>query len=153
MFETKTPKRRCTIRVTVGDILATNCDIIVNPTNSKLQHEGGLATTIAQAAGDEFLQECREFIQARKTLPVAGILSTTSGDLRPRVKAVINTDGPNTSDEPFYSSNLLAIRKLQETFLNVLKAPDELPGVISIAIPAISGGILAWTPGRLHTPR
>ena len=79
---------------------------------------------------------------------MAGILPTTSGDLRPTVKAIINTVGPNSFEEPFYSNNLLAIRKLQETLLNVLKAADELPGVISIAIPAISGGNLAWTPRR-----
>ena len=58
LFETKTAKRRCTICVSVGDILATHCDIIVNPANSKLKHEGGLAKTITEAAGDEFLQEC-----------------------------------------------------------------------------------------------
>ena len=90
-FETKTPRRRCTIPVPAGEILATNCDMIVNTANSKLRHEGGQVKTIAEAAGDEFLQECWEFlVKARKTLPVAGILST-SGDLRPAVKAIINT--------------------------------------------------------------
>ena len=140
LLETNLVNTNCKVRISVGDILKANCDILVNPANSKLCHEEGLAKQIAESAGDEYLQECRDFIKVHRTLPIAGILSTTGGNLRPTIKAIVNTVGPNLFEEPFYSNSVLASQKLEATYFNVLKAAHDLSGLLSIAIPAISGG-------------
>ena len=47
----------------IQDILATQVDVIVNPSDSELSHAEGLAGTILAAAGEELETQRRQLIQ------------------------------------------------------------------------------------------
>ena len=51
-----------------GDLTTQYTDAIVNPANSNLEHKGGAAKQIANAAGPEFEEECKAFLEEKQEL-------------------------------------------------------------------------------------
>lgn len=85
--------------VVCGDALTyDDCDILINPANSRLQHYGGVAKAIADSAGDEFVQMCDSIV------PVDGFedgtaVSTGAFGLKgvgknERIKYIVHAVGP-----------------------------------------------------------
>jgi len=76
-----------------GDITHQRTQAIVNAANSHLNHFGGVARAIADAAGNELINECEVYKQNTGMLPISSVMHTTAGKLRPRIKYVIHTVG------------------------------------------------------------
>jgi len=143
---TKSMSDRCTLitpggitlEVYQGDLVAETVDAIVNPANSYLRHGGGAARVIAEAAGSQLENECRDFIRQHKHLDVTRVMHTSAGKLRPNIKYVIHAVGPQAAKYP--NANVL-FEALRETFFNCLQHADHILHACSLSIPAISSGI------------
>ena len=90
-----TPLTSLVVDVSVGNLIAENTEVIVNPTKRYLRHEAGAAKVIASAAGPALIAECTEFIKAYKMLPIAHVTHTSAGNLPRPIKYVIHTVGPD----------------------------------------------------------
>lgn len=148
LLECTTNNRKLNVSIRVGDNIYSRCDIIVNPANSRLEHNGGAAKSIARAAGDSLNDECRTYINEHHELGIATPLLTSSGLLGPTVKYVLHIVGPNAHEEPFLSEPLLAQQLCHDAFLACLRCADMTSDVQSIALPALCTGLFGmdvWT--------
>jgi len=138
-----------TIRMQIGtgDIVQQHTPAIVNSTNSHLNHYGGVARVIADAAGNDLVNECEAYKQTHGLLPLSEVMHTTAGKLRPQMQHVIHTVGPRDDD---YTDKSALLTALTETFYNVIQYASEL------CKPAISSGIfqvpLACVIHAFHAP-
>jgi O-acetyl-ADP-ribose deacetylase (regulator of RNase III)/transposase InsO family protein len=126
-------------QVRVGDISQATTDVIVNPANASMRHDGGVAKCIARTAGDDLVIECRELVARNGPLSVSIPVITTSGKMTPRIQRVMHVVGPNAHEQPFIDQPLLADSKLEQCYYNCLQLADT-NGLTSIAFPAISAG-------------
>jgi O-acetyl-ADP-ribose deacetylase (regulator of RNase III) len=120
-----------------GDITKYKTDAIVNPANENLQHVGGLAKIIADAAGTEFIQSCKDFINNNGTLQVGKAMIVSSGDLK-NCSKIINTVGPHWSGGRSNEEQLLT-----SAVVNSLTEADK-NGLWGVSMPAISSGIFNY---------
>ena len=122
------------IQLIQGDITLANTDAIVNPANSQLKHEGGLAGLLAKKAGPTFQLESSAWIKENGPVKHESPAYTSAGELP--FQYIIHAVGPvwGSGDEN---------RKLKDAVQGSLKIADEL-GVQSIALPAISTGIFGF---------
>jgi O-acetyl-ADP-ribose deacetylase (regulator of RNase III) len=130
MFSAHTPHRNLEVKVMIADIVSIDADVIVNPTDGQLKHETGVSHAIITAAGDRTRTACAEYIRLHKQLPPAGPISTTAGNLEPRVKALLHVQSDNT----------LTCAKLTDTLNACLQHADNMRETSSIAFPAIGDG-------------
>ncbi|CAF3859058.1 unnamed protein product [Rotaria sp. Silwood1] len=122
-----------TILVKKGDITkAKDVDAIVNAANGPLNHSGGLAKIISDAAGPALDQECKQLIAKNGDVAISTgkAVKTTAGRLP--YKSVIHAIGPqyfggNQQERPLLFSSILSSLRLAEQ-----------EGYNSIALPAIS---------------
>jgi len=126
------------VDVSVGNLIAEDTEVIVNPANSYLRHEAGAAKVIATAAGPALTAECTEFIKAYEMLPVAHVTHTSARNLPRPIKYVIHTVGPNAKEIPDLRQ---CLELLKATFLNCLVYANDILRARSIAMPAISSGL------------
>lgn len=122
------------IKIYAGSITYLNVDCIVNAANDKLMHGGGVALAISDAAGYQFDQESRDYVQKYGPIPVGNCCVTSAGKLS--YKWVIHTVGPRWGD---YSDKYQCLKDLQDSVEVTFKEADKR-GMASIAIPAISSG-------------
>ena len=80
----------------IQDILATQVDVIVNPSDSELSHAEGLAGTILAAAGEELETQRRQLIQEYGQIESGMAVYTTAGQLP--YKAVIHAVVPTMGE-------------------------------------------------------
>jgi O-acetyl-ADP-ribose deacetylase (regulator of RNase III) len=141
------------IKIIQGSILDFEGDAIVNPANSFLRHDGGLARVIAEAAdpyaslllgrrvllpreavdaGGLFAEE-----QLRHRLIPTGACGWTSAGVLP-YKGIIHAVGPIWGGGTVCESTLLNF-----VHVNALKLADA-QGCKSVAFPAISCGIFGF---------
>ena len=129
----------------VGDLVKLKTDVIVNPANVSLRHEGGAALAIATAAGDELVEDCKIFIRSTGGAPLqtSKVMHTRPGKLRHLMKFVIHAAGPDARlvKDPVKCYNLL-----KDTFFHCLIYANNILQVGSIAIPAISSGKIKFLP-------
>lgn len=139
------------MRIHRGSILDVEADVIVNPANGHLRHEGGLARIIEQAATrrDVSAQDGREreaSIDARAEWMAdhaqAGLVATgnavlTSPGSLP-FKACVHAVGPIWNGGRFFEQQLL-----QSAHLSALNLAERA-GFKSIAVPAVSCGIFGY---------
>ena len=114
----------------VKNILTTEVDVIVNPANVCLSHDGGLAAQILAAAGDELAVQSKQLIQEYGRIESGMAVYTTAGHLP--YKAVIHAVGP-TMGEGFEQYK---IEQVVSRSLLLCETNDWH----SIAFPAISTG-------------
>ncbi|XP_069112685.1 uncharacterized protein [Argopecten irradians] len=126
------------VKVYSGSILHLDVDCIVNAANGDLQHGGGVARVISDAAGYEFDKESRDYIYSHGPLRVGEVCTTSAGNLK--YKGVIHAVGPRWYD---YSQDQKrdCLCDLKEAVKNSLEEAD-FQRYKSIAIPAISSGKL-----------
>jgi len=126
------------VAAVLGDITQQRVDAIVNAANASLLGGAGVDGAIHAAAGPALLAECRAL---RRTtlpdgLPVGQAVTTGAGELPARW--VIHTVGPNAlageTDPALLASCFTA--SLREA-VGV--------GARSIAFPAVSAGLYAWS--------
>jgi O-acetyl-ADP-ribose deacetylase len=85
-----------TFAVVVNDILYEPVECIVNAANGMLAHGGGVAAAIADAAGNDLLDDCREIISRRGRIPCGHAVVSKAGDLP--YKGVIHAVGPRMGE-------------------------------------------------------
>ena len=128
-----------TLETTRDDLLSADVDAIVNPANSQLNHGGGLARVIAQAAGPELEEDSR-----RIGFVACGDAAVTRAGNLPQ-RAVIHAVGPvwhggtHGEEADLASAHRAIIRLCTEQ------------GFRSVAIPAISTGLFGY-PAELAAP-
>lgn len=142
------------IKIIRGSILDFKGDAIVNPANSFLDHKGGLARVIADAAylpglheadeeglydafaanpkGESFARECL----AVALVPTGGAVTTSAGNLP--YKGIIHAVGPVWGGGGFYEADLLEM-----AYESVFREAHA-HGWTDIALPAVSCGIFGF---------
>ena len=126
-----------TISLKQGDIVKETVDVIVNPANSFLKHEGGVAKAIDNAS-DGLVQLFSDELVARDgVVPVGGAKYTQAGG-QLKCKYVVHTVGPDgRKHSPKECETLLKL-----ACENSLVLADALKAT-SVAFPAISAGIFS----------
>ncbi|WP_124039918.1 O-acetyl-ADP-ribose deacetylase [Neoactinobaculum massilliense] len=125
------------IELIEGDITTLNVDAIVNAANSALAGGGGVDGAIHDAAGPELDAACQ---QLRRTtlpagLPVGQAVATPGFRLPARL--IIHTVGPNVHRGQRNPADL------RSAFTESLRVAEK-SGAVSLAFPAISGGVYGW---------
>jgi len=123
----------------LGDLTREHVEAIVSPNNVKMLLGAGASKCIADAAGSKLRDECRMYITQHRALTVSKPMHTTAGNLKP-IKHVIHVAGP---DMKISVDHELCYRQLMETFYNCYDYANGDLKISSLAIPAISSGILA----------
>jgi len=114
----------------VYDLLMAPVDVIVNPANSGLSHDGGLAAQILAAAGDSLEEQSKQLIREYRQIDSGMAVYTEAGRLS--YKAVIHAVGPTLGEgDEQYKIERAISRSLQLC---------EINNWCSIAFPAISTG-------------
>jgi len=121
------------IQVGTGDIVKQHTQAIVNPANSHLNHFGGAARAIADAAGIDLVGECEAYKQTHGLLPTAAVMHTTACKLRPHIAT-----GPRDVD---YGDKEELQTILTRTYHSVIKYASETLRIPTVCIPPISSGI------------
>ena len=114
----------------VKDLLTAEVEVIVNPTNSDLSHDGGLAAQILAAAGEELADQSAQLIQEYGNIESGMAVYTTAGHLP--YKAIIHAVGPTMGE----GDEQHKIEQAVSRSLLLCEANDWN----SIAFPAISTG-------------
>ena len=120
------------VEVIKDDITSLDVDAIVNPANTFLMHNGGLAAQISKRGGMMIQQESKKI----GNVPAGSAVITTGGNLK--AEHVIHAVGPRYKDGKSGESEKLA---------SAVKAALEIADkkkLKSIAIPAISSGIFGY---------
>lgn len=129
------------IQLVHTDVVDETTDAIVNATDARLQHSGGLSANIARKGGFQVQSEsnswCRQ--QARGDVVVGGYAVTKGGTLP--CKYIIHTNGPEYRQKykEYYISEKKAQDMLRVTVFNCLFAAKNLK-IRSVAFPPISTG-------------
>lgn len=133
MVELKT-KEGLIILIYAGSITRLEVDCIVSAANENLMHCGGVAAGISEAAGYQFDQESRDYVQKNGPISVGRCCVTSAGKLP--YKCVIHTVGPRWGD---YKDKKRCLQDLQDSVEATFKEAYKR-NMRSIAIPAISCG-------------
>ncbi len=120
------------IVVLKGDITLLDTEAIVNPANTFLMHNGGLAAAIVKRGGMIIQQESNKI----GNVPTGGAVITSGGNLK--AKHVIHAVGPRYRDGKSGEAE-----KLKMAVENSLVVAEKKK-LKSIAIPAISSGIFGY---------
>ncbi|XP_072026037.1 uncharacterized protein [Amphiura filiformis] len=125
------------IIVLKGDITKQEVNVIVNAANNKLNHYGGVAKAISNAAGPKLQKECDQMMKTHSELQIGECVTTSGYQLH--CDHVIHTVGP-VFNKKRETDVMTFVGNLRKTFLNVLMYADGTTGVKTIAIPLISSG-------------
>ena len=122
------------LRLLKKDIVKEDVDIIVNATNGRLDHAGGVAAAINRASNGEIQQFSKQYMKKRnfKSIQVGEVAVTDAGR-HLKCRKVIHAVGPDNSHFDCHG----AMNRLVHAILN----EGEKLGLRSIALPAISTGI------------
>lgn len=119
-----------------GDITAQEVQAVVNAANTKLQHGGGVAAAIAEAAGPIVQQESNAWIDEHGELRPGQAALTSAGDMP--ADHIIHVAGPVYDTDSDDNEHLL--REAVTAALDAASGAD----VASVAFPAISAGTYGY---------
>ncbi|XP_071170581.1 protein mono-ADP-ribosyltransferase PARP14-like isoform X3 [Mytilus edulis] len=119
-----------------GDITQLDIDAIVNAANNDMDHCGGLAKAIADAAGKTVQDECHEYVKKHGQVRDGDAIYSKPGKLP--CKMIIHAVGPVWKGGKQGERNLLKAAVLQ------CLALTEQRSYKTVAIPALSGGIFGY---------
>jgi O-acetyl-ADP-ribose deacetylase (regulator of RNase III) len=150
LFGAATPRRGIMIRVRVDDLPKSKCDVIVCPCNDQYTHGAGAARAIGQAAGESMQEECNEALVVREPgmrADIVRVLQTTAGKLNPPVRSILHVTGPNLNDPAYVGAAFGGAQvHCKECYTACLRHANRMPGVKSVAVPAISAGLFGMDP-------
>ncbi|XP_060063936.1 uncharacterized protein LOC132544368 [Ylistrum balloti] len=121
-----------------GDILGLKVDGIVNAANEHLDHGGGVANAISNAANIQ--RESTEYVRKNGKVKVGTSCHTSAGNLK-HYKYIIHAVGPHWDSKKQSECE----QKLQDAVMSSILEADVLE-LESVAIPAISAGIFSMPP-------
>ena len=116
-----------------GDLTRERVDVIVNPANNRLRHEGGVAKAILVSGGKVIETESNKIMAKRKSLKGGDAVITNSGYLP--CEKVVHAVGPDFREAGLPQSRIL----LRRACLSSLVLAQEWK-MTSIALPAIGSG-------------
>ncbi|OWK63178.1 Poly [ADP-ribose] polymerase 14 [Lonchura striata] len=122
-----------------GNLCHYPVDVVVNASNEKLKHIGGLADALSRAAGPALQEECDELVRKLGSLQPGCAVITRAGKLP--CKNVIHAVGPRWNEK----ESQKCVWLLKKTVGKCLQLA-EIYNHRSIALPAISGGIYGFPP-------
>lgn len=125
------------LSVSQADLCALQVDAVVNPANENLQHTGGLALALLEAAGPELQNTSNLYVAVNGALCAGQVVATDA--CRLPCKHVIHAVGPRFSDHSREESVLL----LRGVVTQSLREAERL-GCTSVAVPAISSGVFGF---------
>ena len=125
------------VHIYQGDLVAETVDAIVNPANSYLRHGSGAARAIADAAGLQLENECKDFIKHHTHLHVTEVMHTSAGNMKPKIRYVVHAVGPQMAK---YRHATELFQAVKETFINCFQYADVQLHITSLSVPAISSG-------------
>ena len=134
-FETQ---EKISFKVYKGDITAHRCDVIVNAANEDLQHIGGVAKSILDAAGKEIQKECDDHVKTNGKVYEGQCFSGSPGMFP--CKRLIHAMGPHWDS----GNREKVCNMLRVTCIKVLQ---KAMSYWSIALPAISSGVFGVPKG------
>ncbi|KAI1899401.1 hypothetical protein AGOR_G00061400 [Albula goreensis] len=126
-----------TIAVCKADICQYPVDAVVNAANEHLRHEGGLASSILEAAGPALQEQCNRLIAAKGVLSPGDAIVTGAGHLP--CKHVIHAVGPRFDQ----SNSQRSVGILKQAVKQSLMLAEE-NSCLSVALPAISSGNMGF---------
>ena len=130
------------VKIYKKSILDTKVDAIVNAANKYLTNEAGVSHTICQAAGPEYLEECRQLLQKNgvPSLQPSKCYYSRSGRLQSKFRYILHAVGPRWMD---FEKEEDCIHCLTSTVRKILETADVLL-IASVAMPAIGSGKLTY---------
>lgn len=124
-----------------GDVLNSDCYAVVNAANSTLSHSGGIAKTIAVAAGDGLLSASRK----KQFVEVGTCYVTDSFDLKKKGNKCISKIIHAVA--PVYDSKRKGecIKELQSVVIDIMTKTSQNK-FTSVELCALGTGIFKWPP-------
>lgn len=116
-----------------GDLTSERVDVIVNPSNNRLLHEGGMSKALLDKGGKVIEIESNKIIAKRKSLKDCEAVITDSGYLP--CEKVVHAVGPDFRRVGLPQSRII----LRQACLNSLIIANERK-MTSIALPAMGSG-------------
>lgn len=136
LFKVATPSG-IQVHVREANICLLNVDAVVNAANNQLQHIGGLALALLQAAGPELQKISNNYITRNGPLSTGDAVATDACKLP--CKYIIHAVGPRFSDHRQED----AVALLERVVTQSLKEAEKLK-CSSFAMPAISSGMFGF---------
>ncbi|CAL9707735.1 unnamed protein product [Knipowitschia caucasica] len=136
MVQVKT-MRGVEVLVRKADMSKLKVDAVVNAANEDLQHIGGLALALLNAAGRDLQRDCDNFIKQNGKLPAGQTFVTRS--YRLPCKHVIHAVGPKYTENGAKLAHFLLNLVVKDCLTKA-----EKYRCTSVAIPAISSGIFGF---------
>jgi O-acetyl-ADP-ribose deacetylase len=141
------------IEIVLGDITTLDVDAIVNAANERMLGGGGVDGAIHRAAGPELLAACRAVPEVRAGVRCPTGEARLTPGFRLPARFVIHTVGPVWHGGARGERDLLA--RCYRSSLALTGDPVSrnavtafLPGIRSIAFPAISCGVYGFPPDQ-----
>lgn len=125
------------LSVREADICTLQVDAVVNAANKDLQHIGGLALALLQAAGPELQNICNHYVARNGALRPGEAVATDACGLP--CKHVIHVVGPRFSDH----SQEESVQLLKRAVAQSLGEAQRL-SCTTVAMPAISSGMFGF---------
>uniref|UniRef100_F6PVF6 Poly [ADP-ribose] polymerase n=1 Tax=Monodelphis domestica TaxID=13616 RepID=F6PVF6_MONDO len=125
------------LTVQEGDLTQFSADVVVNAANEDLNHCGGLAAALSEAAGPELQRECSQIVQQQGKISPGSAVVSGAGQLP--YQQVIHAVGPRWREE--HAQSCVQLLKNAIT-MSLLIAGFH--GHQSIAIPALGSGIFGF---------
>lgn len=125
------------VSVSRGDICSFNVDAVVNAANEELQHIGGLALALLNAAGPELQKISNDYVSEYGKLRPGDAVVTGACNLP--CKYVVHAVGPRFSN----SDKRTSVSRLKLAVKESLRQA-EMTNCSSIALPAISSGVFGF---------
>lgn len=124
------------LSVVQGNIIQQETEAIVNAANPSLMGGGGVDGAIHRAGGPRILEECKQIISQKGSLPVGEAVITTAGKLK--AKYIIHTVGP-----VWYGGNKNERRLLHNAYSKSIEIAVK-NNLRSISFPSISTGAYSY---------
>ncbi|CAJ0937173.1 unnamed protein product [Ranitomeya imitator] len=123
-------------RIGTGDLTKQHVGAIVNATNNKLHHAGGLAATISQKGGPMIQEESNSYIQTYGQVETGQVAATRAGQLS--CQYVIHAVGPRYDPTNISRSQKLLTKAVQNAILYASSVPPSTMPQRTMASPLIS---------------
>jgi|GEM_PF-216473 len=122
-----------------GSVINETTEVIVNAANKHLRAGGGVCGAIHKAAGEEPFNQCQEILKTKgiKQLECGEAVITSSGDLAPRIRAIVHTVGPDYRIKKEEDTGQALLADAYRNSLTLVSQADYS----SISFPSISTGI------------
>ena len=119
-----------------GNLLEEPVEAIVNATNGRLAHGGGVAGIISRAAGPALQQESDALVRKHGPFPTGSAVVTTAGKLP--FKGVIHAVGPRygegDEEAKLFQALVAAFQRAEERGWNTVSFPAVSSGIFAVPL-------------------